>query len=226
MTNSTGRGSFMRRSGFQILCAISLVCCSSAFAQNAPPRRGGPPPDAASPMARPGALTREQEDEIRNWAKERMPNLHKLMSDGNHPRFFFGIARMRFRSVKQSGPDTENLERLLKNIKNEDEVYFYLIELEKAKPEDKPALREKIRSGMREVFNDYLAQRAERIERLKDRLADEEKRLEDDRAQADSLVSQQLARLSLDLVPTTRETTDPAAPPAGDTLAAPVDKKL
>ncbi|HEY7087484.1 MAG TPA: hypothetical protein VH518_05300 [Tepidisphaeraceae bacterium] len=193
-----------------------------ALAQNAPPPRRANMPDVSVPV-RPSALTPEQEQEIRNWAKERMPNLHRLMTESGRPRFF-NIARMRFRSVKQSGPETENLERLLKAIKNEDEVYGYMIELESAKPEDKPALKEKIRTGMRAVFDDYLAQRALRIKNLKARLDEEQRRLDEDQAQADTLVTQQLTRLGIEPGPTTRDSSD-TTPPAGDRLAAPAEKK-
>jgi hypothetical protein len=210
--NSTASHGRMRL----LMCVALLLSSGAALSQQGAgpmgPRRGrdgGPllrnPPD---------------EKEVLDWARERMPNLHKLHEAQNQGRRpFFNVARMRYRGQKQIENDPDGLERMLKNIRLEDQAFGYILELENAKPEDKPAIREKIRTTFRSVYEEYLAQRAERIERLKDRLEDEERRLEEERAQTDQRVEQQLARFGVGPEPTTRESAEPE--PAENTMAAP-----
>jgi hypothetical protein len=197
-----------------IVCVGVLLGAGVALGQQGQgpmgPRRGLR--DGAPPF-------RPDDKEVLEWAKERMPNLCKLIEEQERRRPFIVVARMRYRGQKQIENDPDGLERMLKNIKLEDQGFEYIIELEKAKPQDKAAIREKIRTTFRSVFEDYLAQRAERLERLKERLEDEERRLEEERAQTDARVDMQLARFGVETEPTTRESGEPQA--ADNTMASP-----
>jgi hypothetical protein len=192
---------------------LGLLLSSVCFAQQGGPSMRRPGPDG---MRRGSPDRAVDQKEINDWAKEYMPNVYKLITERGGPPWF-GVARRRFNGLKTVENDPEALERMLKNIKIEDQGFGYIMELEKAKPEDAPALREKIRATFRAVFDDYLAQRAERLERAKQRLDEEADRLEQDRARADELVEQQLNRFGVESAPTTQESSEPAR----NTMASP-----
>jgi hypothetical protein len=204
-----------------ILTTILLVLMLGG---TAPAQQGG-----GQPMGRRGGegplpgggrgLSTEERQEIMKWAAERMPNLHKLITEGGRQRLF-RVARMRHTSVRQAEnrDDTETLERLLKNIKNEDQVFAYMMELDKAKPEDRGAIVQKIRVTMRAVFDEYLEQRAERLQKLKERLESEEAMLEQERSRADLMVERQMQGFGIDVSPTTSESNNPEG---RDVMAAP-----
>jgi hypothetical protein len=203
----------IRRGVVMILAGLCCVAGAAAQPGNPPPRRMGDGMTPGRPLL--------DDREVFDFARERMPNLHRLMSDPNRrTRPFIVVARMRCRALKQAEQrnDADALDQLRNNIRDEDQVFGYILELEKAKPEDRPAIRHKIRDTMRSVFEDYLAQRAERIEQLKERLAQEESQLEDERAQMDTRIEQQLDRFGVSVGPATRESADPTG---GDTLATP-----
>jgi len=224
---------FVRR---MMLVSAVAVLSGAALAQQQPPQgppqqRRGPDLVRPAPIGRGGPLTDEERQIVLAWAKERMPSLHQLILQRPRPGPFMRIGAQRYNALNQVAKDTEAYDRILKNIKNEDEIFKSVLELEKAKPEDKPAIREKIRSQMRDVFEDYLTQRQERIEALKDRLANEEEQLAKDKAEIDNRIADQLDRYGVEMAgatgptgATTRESIDQPKARRGDTMAAPVDK--
>lgn len=185
------------------------------------PQPGGGPPGRDGPMSIRN-LSPEARLEFDNWVKERMPNLHKLVSDTQRmPRRFrlLNAAYMRYRSLQQIRDDPEALERALKSIKLEDAIFGYVLELEGASPSEREQIRGKIRAATRELVDAFLAERAERLERLKARVEEEERQLEEDRRNPEQLVERRLQHFQFE--PTTNENAPGANQPSEPVMAAP-----
>jgi hypothetical protein len=195
---------------------LMMLCASVALAQNPArgARQGGP---GRGP-------NREQLSAAIDWGKDVMPSLTKLAQAGRPP--YRSVLINHYAAMEAARGNSATTERLRRNYADEDKIFQLVWELESAPPPDRPALREKIRVAVEEMIQANLKERADRIDKLKKDLADQEKRLEEDRERMDQIVKQQLTnRYSVD--PATAPTTAPATPggsepaPAGDPSAPP-----
>src|SRR5689334_9629325 len=112
---------FVRR---MMLVSAAAVLSSAALAQQppqgAPQQRRGQDGVRPAPIGR-GPLTDEERQIVLAWAKERMPSLHQLILQRPRPGPFMRIGAQRYNALNQVAKDTEAYERILKNIKSEDE---------------------------------------------------------------------------------------------------------
>jgi len=141
-------------------------------------------------------MSREEQSEVEDFARDHMKNLLALSNQSPPIRQqrLLRYASARMHALLQTRTNPSVFGRLIRDIESEDEVFAFISDLEGAAPADRPALREKIRAKMREIVDHFLDERAQRIELLKTRLDDEQKRLQDDRANRDQIVDQRVDR--------------------------------
>jgi hypothetical protein len=160
-------------------------------------------------------VTRDERLAAENWAAENMPNLSKIMTQlqiFNPRRIRLGnFAVNRMRSMEDARRDPGLLERARQTARAEDEIFGYVSQLENSTPEEQQALRTKIREKMSGIIGDVFQERERRIQNLKARLAAEERKLAEDRANLDQIVSARLRSMTVD--PQQSDST-PLSPPA------------
>jgi hypothetical protein len=147
-------------------------------------------------------VTRDDRLAAENWAAENMPNLSKILSQlqiFNPRRIRLGnFALNRMRSMEDAKRDPGLLEKMKQTTRAEDEIFGYVTQLEDATPEEQQALRTRIRQKMSSIVGDVFQERERRIQNLKARLAAEERKLAEDRANLDQIVSARLRSMTVD----------------------------
>jgi len=98
----------------------------------------------------------------------------------------------------------------METFQAEDTIYGMVIELEGARPDQRAAIQDKIRTAVRDLLVKNLQERADRIAKLKQDLEAQEKQLDMDRENIDSLLANQANRFGVE--PTTAPSTQPGAP--------------
>ena len=146
-----------------------------------------------------------------------MPNLARLIdAQPDSPRPFkrarlLNVATARWRTYKQA-EGTPALENVMRSVVLEDDIFGYIGQLDDASAEKRTQLREQIHAKTRALVDLFLADRAERIARLRARLDAEEKALESDRAHANVLVDQRLQHFMIE--PTTKPSDESDSTPS------------
>jgi hypothetical protein len=200
-----------------ILCATMLLTIG-ASAQQWPTTR----PAGRMPMGDGmGRMSPDERAQIEDFVQEHMPNLYRLArrSAPWRRRKLMGYAATRMITYNQAINDQTLADKVSQDLESEDEVFAITDEIETAAPADRPALQQKLTDKMREVIDNLLQERTARLERLKQKIEYEEKRLNDDRANRDEIVEDRVNRLIEDMpshdgldghYPTTAPTTAPA----------------
>jgi len=176
-----------------LTAVLSLVFCTPLSIAQRGPNRGGP----------------QNADQVRaalNWIRDTMPNLYRLADGGRRPRWTQAVLNHQRRYQSANAPARD---RLIEIFKAEDEIYGMVIELEGARPDQRPAIQDKIRTAVRNLLLKNLQERADRIAKLKQDLEAQEKQLNTDRDNLDSLLANQASRFGVE--PTTAPSTRPAA---------------
>jgi hypothetical protein len=193
-----------------------------------------------------GPLTQEDRERAVGFAREHMPNVHAAFADTTLPRARrFGLMRLmatRWKHLQNLSPEDSRYERMLRNIRIEDEIFKEVQALDNATPEQRSEIRERLRWKMRQIVETFLQERANRIENLKRMVQQEEQKLKEDRARREALIEARLDHFMRDLTsppPIPQESADPPAsneseeaqqsaepapaapPPPADNLAAP-----
>jgi hypothetical protein len=211
----------MMRRFLTIWCVVSGLSIT-AMAQDGPTTRPGlrPPFGDGRRMMLP-----EERAQFESFAQEHMPNLYKL---ANQSPLWSRMRLMRYASARmltynQAINDQALADKVAQDIESEDEVFAIVILMENSPPADRPALQQKLTDKMRQVIDNLLDERKARLDRLRQKLDDEEKRLKEDRANRDDIVEERVERL-LDDMPShdaqssedghPRPTTEPTTAPA------------
>jgi hypothetical protein len=152
---------------------------------------------------------------IHDFTQEHMPNLFKLATKSPPWRRvrLMRYAFTRMMTFNQARNDDQLRDKVATDIESEDEMFSILDQWEDASPSEQPALHEKLHDQMQQVVDNLLTERMERLDRLKSRLDEEEKKLADDRAHRDEIVDDRVERWTTEgplRPPTTAPTTMPA----------------
>jgi hypothetical protein len=150
------------------------------------------------------------------WIRDRMPNLYKLADAGRRPRWTQAVInhQRRFENANAAAKA-----RLMETFKAEDNIYGLVIKLDGATPDQRPAIQEEIRTAARDLLMKNLQERADRIAKLKQDLEAQEKQLNADRENIDSILANRFG-----VEPTTGPATRPGAdaePQTGGAITAP-----
>lgn len=180
-----------------LIAICILLTGATAMAQATQPAQG--PGRRGFMPGGPGRGTRGNPQEIEraiNWAQQNMPNLANLARQtprgGGRLVPLTNIVLRNMRAIEQSPPDSPMRENLIKIAKAEDDMIPLLIEARQAAADAKPAVRERMHKQMRQIVDSALADRSERIARLRARLEAEERQLEQDRQNVDQIVIRRL----------------------------------
>jgi hypothetical protein len=191
-------------------CLATMLMASIGLAQPttqpetapAPAGRGAPLFPGAGRGAARGPITRIQRQEAYNWVRENMPALAKLIDESAAPSVrrnrLITFAFNRMQSEQSAANDPALQEKIRKNIQGEDAAFQLLYELTRADPSERGAIEEKLRAKTREIVDDSLQERRTRLENLRARLAEEERRLSDDEANRERMVQNRF-RTMLDI---------------------------
>jgi hypothetical protein len=96
-------------------------------------------------------------------------------------------------SLDQIKNDDALSAKMIKNIENEDQLFVFVQDLDKAATEQqRVAARDKMRQKIKEIVDGFLNERAERIEKLKARVVEEERKLKEDQGNRDQLVDKRV----------------------------------
>jgi hypothetical protein len=144
-------------------------------------------------------FTDDEKAAINTFAREHMNNLYQVMNQTPFPqqrgrrRALMVFANTRMKALEQVKNDEALTARVTRNIEAEDELFKYVQDLEKASTEqDRTVAREKIRTKIREIVDNFLSERSDRIEKLKAKLSDEEQKLKEDQGNRDQLVDKRV----------------------------------
>jgi hypothetical protein len=144
-------------------------------------------------------ISRQELDDATEWTRQYMPNLHKLIAQSPRPRpGFVRFALARKRMLQQAEEQPAIRDRTLRNIQLEDAVFEAVLELQRASPEERSAVREKVRSKVDDMVEAFFDEREERIERLEARLAEEKQRLDEDRENKEQRVENMLRQFMVE----------------------------
>lgn len=208
-----------------MIMVLSMVVCGGAMAQSttAPATM----PAQAQAGRRGGGLARgargmtpAQQQAVMEWASQNMPDLARYAREASVGRGRFmliGLMRARMQMMEEAPNDAIVRERLRRNIATENTIGQLLLELDDAPPQDHAKIMETIRLTMKQNVEGILAERQERIDRLRARLEMEQRSLEEDRQMIDQLVARRLMPFS-NAIPGTE--TPPA--PSESLNAAPI----
>jgi len=203
-------------------------------------RRMGPGPFGGGGQGGMRMFNPEDREAIYTFAREHMKNLYQVMTDTPFPqqrgrrRALMVFANTRMKALEQVKNDEALTARVTRNIEAEDELFKYVQDLEKASTEqDRTVAREKIRTKIREIVDNFLSERSDRIEKLKAKLSDEEQKLKEDQGNRDQLVDKRvnnfLREFTRDLGPddgpdqTNQQPPSQQSPPAAGTVTASPD---
>lgn len=179
----------------------------------APPMR--PARGQMMPPAR-GArgMTPEQREAALRWANENMPDLVKYVREygaGRGAVPIMGLIRSRMMALEEAPADPAVRDRIRRNMTAENQVGQLLNEMQTASPQARAEIQKKIEATIRENVEGMLAERQERIDRLKNRLEMEQRTLDQDRQGIDLLVTRRLLPFRLAL-PGVEPVPQPSAP--------------
>jgi hypothetical protein len=187
--------------------AVGLsLTAAGAWAQATQPspaaaRRGGANPGRGN-LAPSRGITREDRVQGENWTADNMPNLSRILGQlqpFNPRRIRLGnFAVNHMRAMEDAKKDPALLEKVKQTMKAEDEIFGYASQLDEAPAEEQPALRTKIREKMSSMLGDVFQEREKRIANLKARIEAEEKKLAEDKANMDAIVSARLRNMAID----------------------------
>lgn len=159
-------------------------------------------------------LSMDERIQAEEFARQYMPNLHALAMES--PRFRRGAlwryALVRSRNLQQAENNPSLRDRVLKNIEREDSMFQILQEYRRALPEQRPLIRQKLREKMAQIVDGYLNDRAERIERLKAKLQEEQEKLQQDLANREQIIDKRLERFLGELPPESEMANEMFAP--------------
>lgn len=186
------------------------------------------------PMQMPmlAGISEADKNKASEWLKDHMPNLWTLaFVESPRQRRFAPIAWNHYRNFEkaQTVPYNGIVVRynLLTTYAAEDKIYGLILQLDKSPADSRIAIRDAIRSAVRGLIESNFNERANRIEKLKKDLANEEKRLAADRANIDQLITKRMNNQFVSenppaTVPATRPSIENGAGAGSNTLAAPV----
>jgi len=188
----------MKKKLLLLTSVLSLIFCTQlSFAQRGP--RGG-------------QQNAEQVQQALNWIRDPMPKLYMLTGGGRRPFWTQAAVNHYHRYQNANGPARA---RLIETFKSEDEIYGMVIELEGAPADQRPAIQDRIRTAVRNLLVKNLQERADRIAKLKQDLEAQQKQLNEDQENLDSILTNQTRRFGV------APTTAPSTRPAGDADAQP-----
>ncbi len=193
------------------LCLFTAVLSAVPAAAQEPPTSQPDADSGAPPMPPPGpfgggpgrgwwggglgGMSQDERAALDDFTRQHMKNLYQLLSEaprGGRRRQLVVFAMVRMRSWQKVQDDPELAEKVLKSVEAEDLLFQYVLDYQKASPEQQSAIRDKLRAKMREIIETFLTERAHRIERLRAKLDAEQKTLETDRANRDQLVERRI----------------------------------
>ncbi len=158
-----------------------------------PEQRGGEPGAARLPVRVPGRgaqLTDEDVQDVMVFMRVHSPNRVRAMeglpedSSARRGVMAFVVARYRaLQAVKDEDPQLYDLN--VKQVEIEDELYGLLAPVRTVG--DREKLRDRIRDAVKRQMETNLAEREHRLNRLRESVQREERRLDSDRSQLDQL---------------------------------------
>jgi hypothetical protein len=151
---------------------------------------------------------------IEDFTRAHMPNLYRLTENSPSWRrvHLIRYAYARMLTFNQSRYNSALSEKVNRDIQSEDAMFALVEQWENASGSEQPVIHDKIREQMRQVVDNLLQERTDRLERLKERIADEERTLQEDRNNRDAIVDNRVERLLGDSSFYVPPTTNPAAP--------------
>lgn len=162
-------------------------------------------PSTTQPMRRGmggrGGMSLQDRQQTLDWARQNMPKLYELMMQtggrGNPRRqAMMNVVIMRKRSLEMPQMDPSIRERIRKNIRADDQVADYVLQLQATPAVQRGGLQQKMHDTMKQSIEDLMSDRADRIAKLRAKLEQEEAALAADRKNIDQLVEQRLSPFS------------------------------
>ncbi|HWP40319.1 MAG TPA: hypothetical protein VNL70_05290 [Tepidisphaeraceae bacterium] len=143
------------------------------------------------------ALSSEERYEFLEFAEQHMPNmLNEAINSSDFRRLALRrLMMMRWRGVSRIRDDSALYDRMVRNIEMEDAIFAQVQSLEAASPQKRREIRQRVRAQVREMVEQFLEERAQRLERLRGILAREQQRLEEDRQNKEKLIEERTERL-------------------------------
>jgi hypothetical protein len=143
------------------------------------------------------ALSPEERYEFLEFAEQHMPN---MLNEAINATDFRKLALrrlmlMRWRGVSRIRDDSALYDRMVRNIETEDAIFAEVQSLEAAPPQKRREIRQRVRAQVREMVEQFLDERAQRLEKLRGILAREQQRLEEDRQNKEKLIEERTERL-------------------------------
>lgn len=208
-----------------VIALLSLAAAGTPVMAQNRAGRGNQTPAAVSGMSE-----KEKNDAI-EWIKDHMPNLAKLAFEPSpRQRRYAPIAWNHYRNFCNARSIAVNgivvRYNLLTTYAAEDQIYGLVLQLDLTGDDTQVAIRDSIRAAVRQLIENNFSERANRIEKLKKDLANEEKRLAADRANIDQIVAKRMNNQFVSDTPSTAPSTRPSiengAGAGSNTLAAPM----
>ena len=197
----------MMRRWFIVTCLLGGFASAASTTQ---------PAATTQPVRAPFEMIRRMPPEqfaiSQEFARQHMPNLYKLSTESPQWRrmHLMRYAFARMITYNQARGDFELSQKVAQDLQAEDEVFALAEHCQNASLTERPAIQDKLRGQMRQVLDNLLDERKDRLERLKLRLADEEKRLQDDRANRDAIVENRVENLLSDSMLQSQPSTNPS----------------
>jgi len=143
------------------------------------------------------ALSPDERYEFLEFAEQHMPNmLNEAINSTDFRRLALRrLMMMRWRGVSRIRDDAALYDRMVHNIEMEDAIFAEVQSLEASSPQKRREIRQRVRAQVREMVEQFLDERAQRLEKLRGILAREQQRLEEDRQNKEKLIEERTDRL-------------------------------